>query len=129
MEKSWALPVPPCSSPTREQRVCRRAGVTVTGLLAFKRPILLEGEEMTAVFKDIEAQALALPERERGALVARLLDSLESAFDDSPEAVAQAWDEEIARRVADFEAGHTQGIPYEQVRAELEAMLRAHKTP
>ena len=82
---------------------------------------------MVAVFKDIETQALALPERERSALVARLLDSLHSVFDDSPEAVARAWDEEVARRVADFEAGRTEGIPAEQVHAELKAMIRAHK--
>ena len=82
---------------------------------------------MVAVFKDIETQALALPERERGALVARLLDSLDSVFDGSPEAVARAWDEEVARRVADFEAGRTEGIPAEQVHAELQAMIRAHK--
>ena len=82
---------------------------------------------MVAVFKDIETQALALPEHERSALVARLLDSLDSVFDDSPEAVARAWDEEVARRVADFEAGRTEGIPAEQVHAELQAMIRAHK--
>ena len=78
---------------------------------------------MVAVFKDIETQALALPERERSALVARLLDSLDSVFDDSPEAVARAWDEEVARRVAEFEAGRTEGIPAEQVHAELQALL------
>ncbi len=59
--------------------------------------------------------------------MARLLDSLDSVFDDSPEAVARAWDEEIARRVADFEAGRTKGIPDEQIHAELQAMIRAHK--
>jgi putative addiction module component (TIGR02574 family) len=84
---------------------------------------------MAAVFKDLEAQALALPPGQRGALVARLLESLEGTFDDSPEAVAKAWDEEIARRVADFEAGRTQGVPYEQVRAELRAMIDSHSRP
>ena len=78
---------------------------------------------MAAVFKDIEAQALALPQSERNALVARLLDSLESVFDDSPEAVARAWDEEVARRVAEFESGGGQDISFEQVQAELQAML------
>lgn len=78
---------------------------------------------MTAVFKDIEAQALALPESERSALVTRLLDSLNSAFDDSPDAVARAWDEEIAHRVAEFEAGAGRDIPLEQVQAEVRAML------
>ena len=78
---------------------------------------------MAAVFKDVEAQALALPERERSALVARLLDSLDSVFDDSPEAVARAWHEELGRRVTEFESGRGQNIPVEQVQAELQAML------
>lgn len=81
---------------------------------------------MNAVFKDLEAQVLALPERERSALVARLLDSLESGFDDSPDAVARAWDEEIARRIADCDAGRTQGIPLDQVQAEIQLLLRQH---
>jgi putative addiction module component (TIGR02574 family) len=81
---------------------------------------------MNAVFKDLEAQVLALPERERSALAARLLDSLESVSDDSPDAVARAWDEEIARRIADCDAGRTQGIPLEQVQAEIELLLRQH---
>ncbi len=78
---------------------------------------------MTVLFKDIEAQALALPEPERSALVARLLDSLDSVFDDSPDAVARAWDEEIVRRVAEFESGAGQDIPLEQVQAEVRALL------
>lgn len=78
---------------------------------------------MTAVFKDVETQALALPERERTALVTRLLDSLDAVFDDSPQAVARAWDEEVARRVGEFEAGQGQDIPFAQVQAQLDAML------
>ena len=81
---------------------------------------------MNVEFKDLEAKVLALPERERSALVARLLDSLESEFDDSPDAVARAWDEEIARRIADCDAGRTQGIPLEQVQAEIQLLLRQH---
>ena len=81
---------------------------------------------MNAEFKDLEAKVLALPERERSALVARLLDSLESEFDDSPDAVKRAWDEEIARRIADCDAGRTQGIPLEQVQAEIQLLLRQH---
>lgn len=49
-----------------------------------------------------------------------------SAFDDSPQAVAAAWDEEIARRIADCDAGRTQGIPIEQVQAEIQLLLRQH---
>ncbi len=84
---------------------------------------------MAVEFKDIEAQALALPVGERSALVTRLLDSLEGMMDDSPEAVAAAWDEEVTHRVADFESGRTQGIPYEQVLAELRAMIDNHARP
>jgi len=81
---------------------------------------------MAVAFKDLEAQVLALPEHERNALAAKLLDSLESVFDDSPEAVARAWEEEIARRIADCDAGRTQGIPIEQARAEIQLLLRQH---
>lgn len=81
---------------------------------------------MTIPFKDFEAQVLALPEHERSVLAARLLDSLENVFEDSPEAVARAWDEEIARRIADCDAGRTQGIPLEQARAEIQLLLRQH---
>ena len=69
-------------------------------------------------------QALALPERERNALIVRLVDSLDSAMNDSPAVITQAWDDEIERRVTEFEAGQGQDIPFEQVQAELDAMLK-----
>jgi len=78
---------------------------------------------MTATLREIEVQALALPERERNALIVRLVDSLDSAMNDSPAVIAQAWDDEIERRVTEFEAGQGQDIPFEQVQAELDAML------
>ena len=79
---------------------------------------------MTATLSEIEVQALALPERERNALIVRLVDSLDSAMNDSPAVIAQAWDDEIERRVTEFEAGQGQDIPFEQVQAELDAMLK-----
>ena len=82
---------------------------------------------MVAVFKDIETQALALPERERSALVARLLDSLDSVFDDSPEAVERAWDEEVARRVKEFESGAGQDISH--IDSPGSDVLRPTQTP
>ena len=78
---------------------------------------------MTATLSEIEVQALALPERERNALIVRLVDSLDSAMNDSPAVITQAWDDEIERRVTEFEAGQGQDIPFEQVQAELDAML------
>lgn len=41
----------------------------------------------------------------------------------TPEEIAQAWDEEIARRIDDFEAGKTKGIPAEEVFAETRASI------
>jgi putative addiction module component (TIGR02574 family) len=79
---------------------------------------------MTATLSEIEVQALALPERERNALIVRLVDSLDSAMNDSPAVITQAWDDEIERRVTEFEAGQGQDIPFEQVQAELDAMLK-----
>jgi len=79
---------------------------------------------MTATLSEIEVQALALPERERNALIVRLVDSLDSAMNDSPAVITQASDDEIERRVTEFEAGQGQDIPFEQVQAELDAMLK-----
>jgi len=78
---------------------------------------------MTATLSEIEVQAVALPERERSALITRLVDSLDSAMNESPAVIAQAWDDEIERRVTEFEAGQGQDVPFEQVQAELDAML------
>jgi putative addiction module component (TIGR02574 family) len=77
--------------------------------------------------QDIEAQALQLPAEQRGRLVERLLQSLEPESQETPEAIAQAWDEEIARRLDDLEAGRTQPIPYDQVRTELRALIESHR--
>ena len=60
---------------------------------------------MAAILKEIEDQALSLTPRERGELIHRLIVSLEGEAEDTPEAIAQAWDEEIARRVADMDVG------------------------
>jgi putative addiction module component (TIGR02574 family) len=78
---------------------------------------------MAAILKEIEEQALQLSPKERGELVHRLIVSLEATPEDTPEAIAQAWDEEIARRVADMDAGKTVWIPAEEVFARLDAII------
>jgi len=78
---------------------------------------------MAAILKELEAQALQLSPQECGELIHRLIVSLESDTTDSPEAIAQAWDEEIARRVADMDAGKTVWIPAEEVFARLDAII------
>jgi putative addiction module component (TIGR02574 family) len=79
---------------------------------------------MAAILKEIEDQALSLSPKERGELIHRLIVSLEGEAEDTPEAIAQAWDEEIARRVAEIDAGTAVLIPHEQVIAEIDEMLR-----
>jgi putative addiction module component (TIGR02574 family) len=78
---------------------------------------------MGAMLDELEAQAMQLPLRERSELAHRLLVSLDGEPDGTPEEIAQAWDEEIARRVADMEAGRTKWIPAEEVFKNIDAMI------
>ena len=82
---------------------------------------------MAANLKEIENQALQLSPEERSELIHRLIVSLEGEPENSPEAIAQAWDEEIARRVADMEAGRTQWIPADEVMTRLRARINVAK--
>ena len=86
---------------------------------------------MSAILKDIEEQALQLTPKERGELVHRLIVSLdgepEDSPEDSPEVIAHAWDEEIARRVADMEAGRTKWIPADEVFKETDAIVAGQR--
>ena len=59
---------------------------------------------MDVALKDVEVQALQLPPQQRSELVHSLIASLTGPMADSPEAIKKAWDEEIDRRIADFEA-------------------------
>lgn len=78
---------------------------------------------MAATLSEIEAQAMDLSPRERGELAGRLIVSLDGPADETPEAIAHAWDEEIARRVAELEAGTVELVPHEQVIADLDELL------
>ncbi len=83
---------------------------------------------MAANLREIEAQALQLTLRERSELAHRLIVSLDGPADDTPEAIAQAWDEEIARRVADMEAGRTQWVTAEEVFKEVDEVIAAARS-
>ncbi len=78
---------------------------------------------MGAMLDELEAQAMQLPLRDRSELAHRLLVSLDGEPDGTPEEIAQAWDEEIARRVADTESGPTEWIPAEDVFGKIDAMI------
>jgi len=64
--------------------------------------------------------ALTLPDKERAELAASLIESLDTTVDEDFEV---AWQEEVARRLADFEAGKVKGIPWEEVRRKGRALL------
>jgi putative addiction module component (TIGR02574 family) len=81
---------------------------------------------MNMPLRDIEAEALLLPPGDRQLLLVRLVESLETEPAADSATLSKAWDEEIARRIADMDSGLTESIPYEQVRAEFRAMIENH---
>jgi putative addiction module component (TIGR02574 family) len=85
----------------------------------------IEESIMGASLKELEEQALRLPPNERGELAHRLLVSLDGESADSPAAIAQAWDEEIVRRVADMDAGRAHWTSADEVMAKLHARIAA----
>ncbi len=64
--------------------------------------------------------ALTLSDIERAELAASLIDSLDSTMDEDVEI---AWQEEIARRLKDFETGKVKGVPWEEVRRKGRTLL------
>ena len=76
---------------------------------------------MTESSEAVQTAALNLSAEERAELIELLIDTVLPAPPLHP-----AWEAEIARRVADLDAGLTQAIPAEQVFAELRAMIRGH---
>jgi len=74
---------------------------------------------MSPEVSDLLKRALALPVEERSALANTLLDSLE----ESDRSVQAAWDEEVARRMQDLQAGKAVTVPWEELRQELLTML------
>jgi putative addiction module component (TIGR02574 family) len=81
---------------------------------------------MSAVLEQLKAQALKLSPPERDELLRALIASIDGEPEDTPEAIARAWDEEIERRIADLEAGRTRSVPAEQVFAEIRALIAGH---
>ncbi len=71
---------------------------------------------------DVLAEALKRPAEERAALAAKLVTSLETA--EPSEEVERAWSEEVERRIADVDAGSAQLVPWEEVRARIQARLK-----
>ena len=74
---------------------------------------------MSPEVSDLLRRALALTVDERAALANTLLDSLE----ETGESVQAAWDEEVARRMQDLQAGKAVTVPWEELHQELLTML------
>ena len=67
---------------------------------------------------EIEQDALRLSAEDRARLAVRLLSSLESATE-SPEEIEKLWIAEAERRFQELRNGVVQGIPAQEVFAEL----------
>ena len=78
--------------------------------------------DMTPQASQVLERALDLSAKERGALIARLIDSLEEG--PVEESVEQAWAGEIKRRVDEIRSGKARLIPEEEVRRRATALLR-----
>jgi putative addiction module component (TIGR02574 family) len=75
---------------------------------------------MTQEAAELLKKALSLPVSERADLAGSLIESLDEAQD---EAVAAAWDEEVARRMADIDSGAVKPVSLEEARRRLLSAL------
>jgi putative addiction module component (TIGR02574 family) len=75
-------------------------------------------KDLTEVLRD----ASELSEQDRATLAGLLIESLETEADSG---VEETWVAEIARRVAQLEAGDTKISPWEEVRQRLRDRLNA----
>jgi putative addiction module component (TIGR02574 family) len=77
---------------------------------------------MSTMVEDLFAKAATLPEDDRAALAALLLDSLEDEAND--EGVEEAWAAEVSRRMANYRAGNVQTIGWSELRERLHRRAR-----
>ena len=76
---------------------------------------------MSAKSDSVRDDALRLPEAERARLAAALLASLDGEAEDGVEA---AWVAEVEKRKAQVARGEARLVPWEQVKAEVKAVLK-----
>jgi len=69
---------------------------------------------------EILKEALALPAEARAALADSLWESLEQGSD---EGAAEAWRQEVKKRLAELDSGAVTAIPWPEARARLLARL------
>ncbi|HEY2548776.1 MAG TPA: addiction module protein [Candidatus Acidoferrum sp.] len=71
---------------------------------------------MTEKASNLLEKALTLTDEERAELASSLIDSLDPSVD---EGAAEAWDQEIAQRVSDLDAGRAKTVPWEEVHRRI----------
>jgi putative addiction module component (TIGR02574 family) len=72
----------------------------------------------TDLSQELLDDVMRLPDEQRAALAAALIESLDQGFDDDAE---MAWSDEIARRLQDVENGRVKTIPWRQARQMIAA--------
>lgn len=82
---------------------------------------------MSKALKVVKDEALQLNPSERGELIGALIDSLEGQPNESPQAVAAAWESEIAQRLTDMKAGKTRFIPADDAMRTLRSRLETNQ--
>jgi putative addiction module component (TIGR02574 family) len=75
---------------------------------------------MTQEATELLKKALTLSPEERAQLVDSLLESLDEPRED-PSVVEAAWNDEIARRVADLDSGKVKTVSLEEFRRKLKS--------
>jgi putative addiction module component (TIGR02574 family) len=75
---------------------------------------------MTHETADLLKKALSLPVSERADLAGSLIESLDETLDES---VAAAWDEEVARRMAEVDSGAVKPVSLDEARRRLSSAL------
>ena len=75
---------------------------------------------MTNRTQELLSEVLKLPLAERASLAAEVLASIDGAADADAE---EAWLAEIERRGRRVLSGESKGVPWEEVRARIEAQL------
>jgi putative addiction module component (TIGR02574 family) len=71
---------------------------------------------MSPTAAEILKQALTLDEHDRASVAGALIESLDTAVDAD---AAEAWEDEIRRRVEEIESGAVDLVPWSEVRERL----------
>jgi putative addiction module component (TIGR02574 family) len=76
---------------------------------------------MSPELDELLQKAMALPPEARAALASSLIESLDQNVDEDAEA---AWQQEIARRMDEVQAGTAKTVPWSEVKRKGQALLQ-----